>query len=111
MSGCLLLGYFFFGPETMWNPPERIELRPSNSFKRNYLSFRRAGKQSFQMNELYNPVRLIALPSIILPAWSHANVFTLASVMLTVEIPELFQPRFHLSTQNLGLQFAAVIVG
>lgn len=38
-------------------------------------------------------------------------VFLLASVMITIEIPQLFVEKFHLNTQQVGLQNLSFILG
>jgi MFS family permease len=38
-------------------------------------------------------------------------VFLFGSVMITVEIPQLFGPKFHFDPAQLGLQFLGVIIG
>ncbi|KAF5137971.1 putative efflux pump mfs2 [Metarhizium anisopliae] len=38
-------------------------------------------------------------------------VFLWGSVMTTFEIPQIFPERFHLDTQQVGLQFISVLVG
>jgi len=57
------------------------------------------------------PLSLFASPSAVLPAVAYSMTFLLASVLTTVEIPQLFGPRFHFNAQQLGLQFIALIVG
>jgi hypothetical protein len=38
-------------------------------------------------------------------------IFIFGSVMITVEIPQLFGEKFHFNTQQLGLQFLGTIIG
>ena len=38
-------------------------------------------------------------------------IFLFGSVMITVEVPQLFGPKFHFNTQQLGLQFLGTIIG
>lgn len=38
-------------------------------------------------------------------------VFNYAFVLLTVEIPQIFGEKFHLNTQQIGLQFLGMIIG
>lgn len=37
--------------------------------------------------------------------------FLFGSILITVEVPQLFGPRFHFNTQQLGLQFISMIIG
>lgn len=45
------------------------------------------------------------------PAAAYAMVFLLASVMITIEIPQLFVEKFGFNTQQVGLQNVAIIIG
>jgi MFS family permease len=38
-------------------------------------------------------------------------IFLFGSVMITVEIPQLFGPKFHFDPAQLGLQFLGIIIG
>jgi cytochrome c biogenesis protein CcdA len=46
-----------------------------------------------------------------LPTIAYSIVFGFASVLLTVEIPQLFTPKFHFNAQQIGLQFLGMIIG
>jgi hypothetical protein len=46
-----------------------------------------------------------------IPAASYAMVFLFCSVLLTVEIPQLFAQKFHFNAQQIGLQFLSIVVG
>lgn len=48
---------------------------------------------------------------VLIPAISYAMVFLFASVLITVEIPQLYGPKFEFNPQQLGLQFIAIIIG
>lgn len=46
-----------------------------------------------------------------IPAVAYSMVFLFASVLTTVEIPQLFAQKFGFNPQQLGLQFIAIIIG
>lgn len=50
-------------------------------------------------------------PSVMIPAIAYSMVFVFGSVLITVEIPQLFGEKFHFNPQQLGLQFIAIIIG
>lgn len=54
---------------------------------------------------------MVRFPCVVIPAVAYAMVFLFGSVLITVEIPQLYGPKFMLDTQGLGLQFIAVIIG
>lgn len=47
----------------------------------------------------------------LIPAVAYAMVFLFASVMITIEIPQVFVEKFHLNTQQIGLQNLSIIIG
>lgn len=49
--------------------------------------------------------------NVLFPSIIYAMVFLFASVLITVEVPQLLQEKFELSTEQLGLQFLGVIIG
>lgn len=46
-----------------------------------------------------------------IPACAYSMVFLFGSVLITVEIPQLFAEKFHFNAQQLGLQFLGIIIG
>jgi hypothetical protein len=50
-------------------------------------------------------------PCVMIPAVSYAVIFLFSSVLVTVEIPQLFGEKFHFNPQQLGLQFLGIIIG
>lgn len=54
---------------------------------------------------------MVTRPTVMIPAAAYAMVFLFASVMCTVEIPQLLQLKFGLDAQSLGLQFLSLIIG
>jgi hypothetical protein len=64
-----------------------------------------------KLSEFTHPLTLAGRPSVMIPAVAYAMVFLFGSVMITVEIPQLLQQKFGLTTQGLGLQFLGLIIG
>lgn len=46
-----------------------------------------------------------------IPAVAYAMTFLFASILTTIEIPQVYVEAFHFNTQQIGLQFIAIIVG
>lgn len=65
----------------------------------------------FQKREFYESLLLLKHASIALPAFSYTIVFAFASILMTVEIPQIFGAKFGFNAQQLGLQFIGIIVG
>ena len=68
-------------------------------------------KSAIRLEYFYQPILLAGKASVVIPAVSYAIIFGFASVLNTVEIPQLFAMTFTFNPQQIGLQFIAVIVG
>lgn len=115
INGVQLVLYFFFGPETLFirseddAPPQMNEKR--QTFKSKYLNFRRINPRRLSVADYVEPLKMVARPCAVLPALSYSVVFLFGSIIITIEIPQLFESKFELNTAQLGLQFIGVIVG
>lgn len=58
-----------------------------------------------------HPLSYVAHPCVLLPAVAYAMEFLWTSIMVTVEIPQLFPELFGFNAQQNGLQLIAVIIG
>jgi MFS family permease len=109
------IAYLFFSPETRYvRTSEQAGAaatiaRPS--FKNSYLTFKRIDPAPFRMVEFVEPLFLARYMSVLLPTIAYSIVFGFASVFLTVEIPQIFLPKFHFNAQQIGLQFLGMIIG
>lgn len=106
--------YVFFGPETLYinkNPGEYASTAMPVSLWRRYFTFRRIDSRRLRPWEFIQPLALVSRVSIAIPAVAYSMVFVFAAVLTTVEIPQLFQEKFNLSPQGLGLQFIPLIIG
>jgi len=54
---------------------------------------------------------MFTYPNVLLPTIAYSIVFNFSSVLLTVEIPQLFTPKYGFNAQQIGLQFIGMIVG
>ncbi|KAJ5316379.1 hypothetical protein N7476_006686 [Penicillium atrosanguineum] len=101
--------YLFFGPETRYVGGD-IETRPSG-VKHQYLSIRRIDPTPLKWTEFTHPLTLFTNIPVLLAAIAYSMVFLFASVLGSVEVPQLLQSKFELNAQQLGLQFLGLIVG
>ncbi|KAH5023930.1 hypothetical protein HBI75_152330 [Parastagonospora nodorum] len=99
IKGVQLVLYGLFGPETRF-------IRHGQYFK-----FRRIDTTPITAIEFVSPLRLAKYPCIMIPTVAYAMVFLFASVLTSVEIPQLFAEKFHFNAQQLGLQFLGLIIG
>lgn len=83
----------------------------SSVIKREYLSFRRIDPTPMKISEFLHPLTLFANIPVLLAAVAYAMVFLFASMLNSVEVPQLLQSKFELNAQQLGLQFLGLIIG
>lgn len=105
--------YSLLGPETRFIRHNNVKHAVGGfaAFKESYLTFRRIDPTPITALEFISPLRLAKYPCVMIPACAYAMVFLFASVLTTVEIPQLFAAKFHLNAKQLGLQFIGLIVG
>ncbi|KAF9893413.1 hypothetical protein FE257_011845 [Aspergillus nanangensis] len=106
-NGAQFMLYFVFGPETRYLGGNTN----CSDFKTQYLSFRRIDRTPIKLGEFIHPLTLAKHPNVMIPAVVYAMVFLFASVLITVEVPQLLQEKFGLNAEQLGLQFLGVIIG
>jgi len=75
------------------------------------MQFRRIDPTPFTLKEFLQPFTLFKYPSVVVPTIAYSIIFGFCSVLLTVEIPQLFLPKFHFDPQAIGLQFVSIIIG
>lgn len=110
INGVQLFLYVLFGPETRFIR-HNVSYEQLPSFKDSMLRFRRIDPTPFTAYEFISPLRMAMYPCVMIPALAYAMVFLFASVLATVEIPQLFGEKFHLNAEQIGLQFLGLIVG
>ncbi|KAI9038372.1 putative MFS transporter [Aspergillus affinis] len=109
VNGVQFILYLFLGPETRYIDSNVDPKQPS--WMREYVLLRRIDPTPFSWFEFVKPLTMFMYPSVIIPAAAYAMVFCLSNVLATVEVPELFQEKFGLNTEQLGLQFLGPIIG
>ena len=85
--------------------------RQESNWKTEYLYIRRVDPTPFSLYEFVKPLTLVTQPSILIPTAAYAMVFLFASILSTVEIPQLLQTKFNLNAEEVGLQFLGLIIG
>ncbi|KAF2089127.1 synaptic vesicle transporter [Saccharata proteae CBS 121410] len=109
INACQFVAYFFLGPETRYI--RRGVSHTGSTFKREYLNFGRLDPAPLHAYDFLQPLSLARHTSIIIPTICYSIVFCFASVFLTVEIPQIFIPKFAFNPQQIGLQFLGMIIG
>ena len=109
INGIQFVLYLFLGPETRYI--RRGVEHEGSEFKQEYFNFRRIDPEPFTLWEFLAPFRFFLKPCVLLPTVAYSMVFLFTSVMITVEIPQLFGEKFAFNTQQLGYQFLGTIIG
>jgi hypothetical protein len=110
-NGVQFILYFFFSPETLYVRYQTVAPGTKSEFQRKYLNFGKIGPKPITIQDFVTPITLFAYPSIVIPTIAYSIVFNFASVLATVEIPQIFGPKFKFNPQQIGLQFISLIIG
>ena len=97
------------GEESRYIRGQEQKERPT--FTQRYFHFRRIDHTPLSSWEFVKPLALITRPCVALPAAAYSMVFLLAGILITIEIPQIFVEKFHLNTQQVGLQNLSIIIG
>lgn len=109
-NGVQLILYFFLGPETRYI--RKGVSHEGSDFKQEYVYiWRRIDPTPMTFMEFLRPLTFFFKLTVFLPTFAYAMVFNLAYVLTSVEIPQLYGPKFGLNTQQLGLQYLGFIIG
>lgn len=109
INGVQFVLYLFLGPETRYLR-QGVEHVGSN-YRQEYLTLHRIDPRPLTFQEFFAPLKLAVCPTAIVPAFAYAIVFLFANVMVSVEMPQIFIPKFGFNAQQLGLQFLGIIIG
>ncbi|ETS86270.1 hypothetical protein PFICI_00098 [Pestalotiopsis fici W106-1] len=110
-NGVQCIAYFIFSPETLFAREGGVKLNKKRTFWHDRLNFRLGGQPHIVASDFVSPLKLASYPHIVIPAVAYAIVFNFASILATVEIPQIFTPKFEFNVQQIGLQFIGIIVG
>jgi hypothetical protein len=111
-NGVQFVAYFFLSPETLYfrNQTKATNLSQS-PFRRQYLNFHAISPFPIKATDFWAPIKMAIYPSVLIPTIAYSISFNFTSVLLTVEIPQIFTPKFHFNAQQIGLQFLGMIIG
>ncbi|KAA8571080.1 hypothetical protein EYC84_000435 [Monilinia fructicola] len=109
INGVQFTAYLFLGPETRYL--RHGTQHPRSSFREEYLTFHRIDPSPLRTYDFVHPLTLITKPCIAIPTLAYAMTFLFGSVLMTVELPQLFGEKFAFNAQQLGYQFLALIIG
>lgn len=82
-----------------------------SSFRQEYFYFKRIDPTPLRFWDFIQPLSFVTKPCVFLPACAYAMTFLWGSIMITIEIPQLYVEYFHFNTQQIGLQNISIILG
>ncbi|KAH6874058.1 major facilitator superfamily domain-containing protein [Thelonectria olida] len=103
--------YLFLGPETRYVPEANEPAEKHSSITKRYFGFRRIDPKGLTAADFFHPLKLAIRPCVAIPAASYAMVFLWGSIMLAIEIPQIYPAKFGFNTQQVGLQNISLLVG
>ncbi|KAJ5587992.1 uncharacterized protein N7459_003757 [Penicillium hispanicum] len=110
VNGVQFLVYLFLGSESLYirqeGTPQQVTSVAQSLFK-----FRRIDSTPLRLWEFVQPLTYLTKPCVLLPTCAYAMIFLWGSIMLTIEIPQVFPEQFGFNTQQVGLQFLGLIIG
>ena len=109
INGIQFILYFFLGPETRYL--RRGVQHTGSSFKQEYFNFKRIDPTPLTWWDYVQPLTFATRACVFIPAAAYSMIFLFGSILISVEIPQLFGEKFHFNAQQLGLQFIGMIVG
>lgn len=115
VNGIQFIAHFLLGHETLFvrnlNTPDGAFEERQNGFNRRFLKFQRFGSRPISKIDFLEPLAMAACPSATLTALAQSAVFLFGSIFLVVEIPLQLEQKFHLSADQVSLQFLGMIIG
>jgi hypothetical protein len=84
---------------------------PANPKKQQYFSFKRIDPRPLSLWDFTHPLTFFSRPCVVTPAVAYAMIFLFGSVLISIEIPQVFVEKFGLNTEQIGLQNISLIIG
>lgn len=107
MNSVQLILWFFIGSETLFDRSVNHE----GGFKQLYFRLKPIGSTQLRVRDFVYPLSFAARPCVMIPSFSYSMVFLFASILISIEIPQIFAEKFHLDAQQIGLQSISIIIG
>jgi len=109
INGVQFVLYFILGPESRYIR-KGVE-HTGSPYKQEFFKFTRIDPTPLSWFDFVQPLTFFRYACILVPAVAYAMIFLMGSVLISVEIPQLFGRKFGFNTQQLGLQYIGLIVG
>ncbi|CAK7209399.1 hypothetical protein SBRCBS47491_000428 [Sporothrix bragantina] len=111
VNGVQFILYFLFGRESRYVPGSTATRTSNAGFVGTYLNFRRIDPTPLTPLDFVRPLFMVLRPCVMIPAAAYSMVFLWGSIMISIEIPQLYPEAFGFNTQQVGLQNISLIIG
>jgi hypothetical protein len=111
MNFAQLIGYLFFGPETLYNREIQTSRPRTQNRSSQLFSFHRIMPKPLSREDFLLPIYLLGDYRVLVSTIAYAITFNFTLVLMTVEIPAFFTGLFHLTPQQIGINFLGLLVG
>ena len=107
------IAYLLLGEETLYIPTDGGPSDAVVARSRFFQKFipRRINPRPLKIREFIEPLLCTRLSRVLIPACAHSIVFCYGNIALVVEMPIAFGKKFDFDSQQIGLQFIAIIIG
>ncbi|GAD99525.1 hypothetical protein PVAR5_8240 [Paecilomyces variotii No. 5] len=105
INAAQFVAYVLLGDETLY-----VKDSPRRTGLARFIPHR-MDHQPIKVGDFFKPLSLGKFPRVLIPAIAHAVSFAYANIAVIIETPLTFGEKFHFNAQQVGYQFAAVIVG
>lgn len=95
----------------LWTNAETVTTKLNGQKSLGRLSFTRLDPTPLTIWDFLRPLVFFGRYKVMIPAAAYALTFTYSNTAITVGLPSLFIEKFHLSTQQIGLQFIGPLIG
>ncbi|GKZ20314.1 hypothetical protein AbraCBS73388_005585 [Aspergillus brasiliensis] len=103
--------YLLLSPETSLSAADPHPQESTLSFRARYFRFHRLSQEPLKPADFFIPLTVARHHVIWVTTVAYSIIFNFAFVLLSVEIPQIYEINFHLNTQEVGLQFLGMIIG
>lgn len=115
INGVQSIGHLFLGLETLFirnlNTPDSAVEGRTQDFQTKFLKFERVGSRRISTIDFLDPLALASSSRAILTALAQSVVFLFGSIFIVIEIPLQLEHKFHLSSDQVSLQFLGMMIG
>ncbi|RDK43604.1 benzoate 4-monooxygenase cytochrome P450 [Aspergillus phoenicis ATCC 13157] len=110
-NGVQFIIYLIFGQETLYIRGSAASHVSNPTLHQRFLHVKRIDPAPLEIWDFLRPLGMAIRPCVMIPAAAYAMIFLLGGILPSIEMPQLFPEMFGLNSEQVGLQFIAMIIG